>query len=256
MLTTVLFDMGGTLEDIWYNEDTTALAITRVMETLRAGGLEPGCSPQEFQEKILAGVKAYKTWSEQVYLEKKPEEIWPDFYLRDFHFPQEKLIPMAETLANLWEVTFYHRELRPDVPETLEALHQRGYHLGIISNNASLYNVFDVLEQYGIRSYMEDVTVSSVTGYRKPHPEIFRISLRQMQVAAENCVYVGDTVSRDIIGSKRAGFGKSVQIGSFLSAQKDAGVGAEAELPDVVIDHMGALVDWLDQVNPALAHGA
>ena len=22
MLTTVLFDMGGTLEDIWYNEDT------------------------------------------------------------------------------------------------------------------------------------------------------------------------------------------------------------------------------------------
>ena len=256
MLTTVLFDMGGTLEDIWYNEDTTALAITRVMETLRAGGLEPGCSPQEFQEKILAGVKAYKTWSEQVYLEKKPEEIWPEFYLRDFHFPREKLIPMAETLANLWEVTFYHRELRPDVPETLEALHQRGYHLGIISNNASLYNVFDVLEQYGIRSYMEDVTVSSVTGYRKPHPEIFRISLRQMQVAAENCVYVGDTVSRDIIGSKRAGFGKSVQIGSFLSAQKDAGVGAEAELPDVVIDHMGALVDWLDQVNPALAHGA
>ena len=67
---------------------------------------------------------------------------------------------------------------------------------------------------------------------------------------------MGDTVSRDIIGSKRAGFGKSVQIGSFLSAQKDAGVGAEAELPDVVIDHMGALVDWLDQVNPALAHGA
>ena len=194
-----------------------------------------------------------KTPTEKEEEEKKPEEIWPDFYLRDFHFPREKLIPMAETLANLWEVTFYHRELRPDVPETLEALHQRGYHLGIISNNASLYNVFDVLEQYGIRSYMEDVTVSSVTGYRKPHPEIFRISLRQMQVAAENCVYVGDTVSRDIIGSKRAGFGKSVQIGSFLSAQKDAEVSADAERPDIIIRDIRELIPWLDEINPEKA---
>ena len=212
-------------------------------------------SPEEFREKVFAGVRAYKAWSESVWLEKKPEEIWPEFYLRDFDFPREKLVPLAETLANLWEVTFYHRELRPDVPETLEALRRRGYRLGVISNNASLYNVFDVLEQYGIRSYMEDVTVSSVTGYRKPHPEIFRISLRQMQAAAENCVYVGDTVSRDIIGSKRAGFGKAVQIGSFLSAQKDAAVGAGAEKPDVVIDRIGALVDWLDSVNPAMAPG-
>ena len=42
MLNTVLFDMGGTLEDIWYNDETRALVVTRLMETLRAGGLEPG----------------------------------------------------------------------------------------------------------------------------------------------------------------------------------------------------------------------
>lgn len=253
MLNTILFDMGGTLEDIWYNDETKALVVKRLMETLRSAGLEPGCSPEEFRDRVFAGVQAYKDWSEKVWLEKKPEEIWPEFYLRDFDFPREKLIPIAETLANMWEVTFYHRELRPDVPQTLEALRQRGYHLGVISNNASLYNVFDVLEQYGIRSYMEDVTVSSVTGYRKPHPGIFQISLRQMQVSPANCVYVGDTVSRDIIGSKRAGFAKAVQIGSFLSAQKDAEVGAGAERPDVIIDHIGALVDWLDDVNPSMA---
>ena len=88
----------------------------------------------------------------------------------------------------------------------LQALKSRGYHLGVISNNASLYNVFRVLEDYGIRGFMEDVTVSSVTGYRKPHPEIFRIALRQMQAKPEMCVYVGDTVSRDIIGPKQVGF--------------------------------------------------
>ena len=137
--------------------------------------------------------------------------------------------------------------------EMLQALQSRGYHLGVISNNASLYNVFNVLEDYGIRKYMEDVTVSSVTGYRKPHQELFRISMHQMQVVPAECVYVGDTVSRDIIGSKRAGFAKAVQIGSYLSAEKDADVAADAEKPDLVISDIRDIVPWLDEINPELA---
>ena len=216
MLNTVLFDMGGTLEDIWNNQETQAKAMDALQKT---------------------------RWSEGLELEKKPEEIWPDYYLKEFGFDREKLIPITEELANLWEVTYYHRELRGDVLETLEALKARGYHIGIISNNASLYNVFNMLEEYGIRGCMEDVTVSSVTGYRKPHPEIFRISLRQMQTTAENCVYVGDTISRDI-------FGKAVQIVSALSAQKDAATAADAEKPDLVIQNLLDMIPWLDQINP------
>ena len=44
MLTTVLFDMGGTLEDIWNNEQTRAQVMARLAQELRAAGLEPGCS--------------------------------------------------------------------------------------------------------------------------------------------------------------------------------------------------------------------
>ena len=240
MLTTVLFDMGGTLEDIWYNEDTQRATCRRLLEVLRANGLEPGCPDDVFWKRITDGVKAYKQWGEGNMLEKKPEEIWPDWYLRDFAFDREKLLPITEELANLWEVTFYHRELRDGAAEMLQALKSRGYHLGVISNNASLYNVFRVLEDYGIRGFMEDVTVSSVTGYRKPHPEIFRIALRQMQAKPEMCVYVGDTVSRDIIGPKQVGFAKAVQIRSFLSEQKDVHVAADAAQPDKVI---GTLMD-------------
>ena len=204
MLTTVLFDMGGTLEDIWYNEDTQRATCRRLLEVLRANGLEPGCPDDVFWKRITDGVKAYKQWSEGNMLEKKPEEIWPDWYLRDFTFDREQLLPITEELANTYEVTFYHRELRPDAREMLQALKARGYRLGVISNNASLYNVFNMLETYGIRSFMEDVTVSSVTGYRKPHPEIFRISLRQMQARPEECVYVGDSPF-DIAAGNAAG---------------------------------------------------
>ena len=74
MLTTVLFDMGGTLEDIWYNEDTQRATCRRLLEVLRANGLEPGCPDDVFWKRITDGVKAYKQWSEGNMLEKKPEE--------------------------------------------------------------------------------------------------------------------------------------------------------------------------------------
>lgn len=253
MLNTVLFDMGGTLEDVWNNQETQAAVMKALRERLLAYGLDPGCGPEDFENRVLAGLKAYKAWCAVGNLEKKPEEIWPDFYLAAFGFDREKLVPITEELANMWEVTFFHRELRPGVKEMLEALKARGYRLGVISNNASLYNVFNVLEEYGIRDYMEDVTVSSITGYRKPHPEIFRISLRQMRARAEECVYVGDTISRDVIGSKRAGFGKCVKIGSHLAAERDVGLAPDVEQPDVVITDIRELVPWLDAVNPAMA---
>ena len=179
-------------------------------------------------------------------LEKKPEEIWPDYYLKAFSFDRKKLEAIAEELADHWEVTFYHRELRPHVPEMLQALKERGYHLGVISNTASLYSVFNVLERYGIREFFEDVTLSSVTGYRKPNTGIFQIALRQMQVKPEECIYVGDTVSRDVIGAKWAGFARAVQIPSFLTKKKDV-EGVDTEKPDVVIRDFNHFIEWLDQ---------
>ena len=39
-------------------------------------------------------------------LEEKPEDIWPDYYLKSFGFDREKLLPNTEDLANLWEITY------------------------------------------------------------------------------------------------------------------------------------------------------
>ena len=62
--------MGGTLEDIWYNEDTQRATCRRLLEVLRANGLEPGCPDDVFWKRITDGVKAYKQWSEGNMLEK------------------------------------------------------------------------------------------------------------------------------------------------------------------------------------------
>lgn len=249
---TILFDMGGTLEDIWSSEETAEAAVSEIMELLRGGGIIVSCGLAEFRQRLDRGVKEYKKWSQATMLEKKPEEIWPEYYLGEFGFPREKIVPLAETLAQTWETVHYHRELRPHVKETLEALKRRGCRLGVISNTASLYSVFNVLEQYGIREYFSDVTLSSITGYRKPHPAIFEISLRQMRAEPERCVYVGDTISRDVIGAQRAGFLKAVQIRSFLTEVSDAGLSQNDCKPDHIIERIDELIDCLDQPSPRI----
>lgn len=245
MISAVLFDMGGTLEDIWYSDETAAAVTQAIVKLLGMHGLHTELSTHAFWERLNAGVNRYKEWSEGNELEKKPEEIWPDYYLADFGFPKGEIANIAEKLAGMWEVIYYHRQLRPDVKDTLQALWDRGYKLGVISNTASLYSVYNLLEQYEIRSFFKDVTLSSVTGYRKPHRTIFEIARRQMQAKAEECVYVGDTLSRDVIGAKRAGFGAVVQIRSQLSSEKDAGVRPQWK-PDYVITKISDVVDYLD----------
>lgn len=113
MLTTVLFDMGGTLEDIWHNEETKQKALQCVWDTLRAHGLDPGVDFSRFQELVLAGIREYKTWCDLEFREKKPEEIWPEYYLKAFNFDRRALTGICEELANMWECTYFHRELRP-----------------------------------------------------------------------------------------------------------------------------------------------
>ena len=63
MLNTVLFDMGGTLEDIWNTQETQAKAMDALQKTLRAHGLEPGCSPEEFDRRVKNTSAGARAWN-------------------------------------------------------------------------------------------------------------------------------------------------------------------------------------------------
>ncbi len=235
MITSVLFDMGGTLEDICVDEGSEREAIEELHEMLLGWGLDPKAGYDELKARVDAGWDRYGAYRDKSDVELKPISIWRDHVLKDFDFPPEKLEPHCEEIAHMWEVTHYRRALRPRVAEMLEGLKGLGLKLGIVSNTAALYQVFDTLEGYGIRGYFQDVTLSSVTGMRKPAPDIFQVAMRQLQSRPEESVYVGDTVSRDIIGSKRAGFAKAIQICSQLTRIKDSGIRREFE-PDYLVE--------------------
>ena len=107
MINTILFDMGGTLEDIWYNDQTIHSVTGELRTFLNEHDLGTGCNDITFWNKLNSGIRTYKQWSESNELEKKPEEIWPEYYMADFNLDREKLQEVAERLAGMWEVTYY-----------------------------------------------------------------------------------------------------------------------------------------------------
>lgn len=224
MIDTVLFDMGGTLEDIYVDDASRHDSIQGVLDILRAHGFEPKMDWDEASRAITAGWDRYAAYRNPAQRELKPEEIWGQYVLTEFGMTEETVKPFAEELAHMWELTHYHRALRPHAREMLEGLKGLGIKLGVISNTASLFQVFETLKGYGIRDYFQDVTLSSVTGYRKPDPNIFLVSLNQVQSDPAHCAYVGDTISRDVIGPIRMGFGATFHIDSYLTRLRDTDV--------------------------------
>lgn len=236
MIDTVLFDMGGTLEDIWVDQESKKRSAREVLRILREKGIDVTMDTAAAQAMLEEGWDRYAAYRGPTRRELKPEEIWGNYVLAGFGLDYETVRPFAEELAHMWEVTYYHRKLRPRVPEMLEGLKGLGLKLGIISNTASLFQVFEVLKEYGVRDYFQDVTLSSVTGYRKPHENIFKVALCQVQSSPANCAYVGDTFSRDVIGPQKAGFGMTFHIHSFLTKSRDADVPKEVQATYAVED--------------------
>jgi putative hydrolase of the HAD superfamily len=236
MINTVLFDMGGTLEDIYIDETSKQESAQGVLRILRAHGLGLDLDTPAAVRLLAEGWDRYAAYRGPTNRELKPEEIWGNYVLTETGLDFDAVRPFAEELAHMWEVTHYHRRLRPRVKEMLEGLKGLGMKLGVISNTAALYQVFRTLEDYGIRDYFQDVTLSSVTGYRKPDPNIFLVALNQVRSTPAECAYVGDTYSRDVIGPQKLGFGATFHIHSFLTQSRDGDVPKEVRATYTIQD--------------------
>ena len=57
----------------------------------------------------------------------------------------------------------------------------------------------------GITHYFDVIVVSADHGFRKPDRRLFQYALDGMGVAAENTMYIGNDMHRDIYGAREAG---------------------------------------------------
>jgi putative hydrolase of the HAD superfamily len=239
----VVFDLGGTLEDLYYDEAIRMEATRGLQQLLTECGLDPRLPLPELQSTVLAGMKAYTSWREKSEVELPPERVWQDFVFLNHGLPKDRLAAAAEDITFFYETRFHIRTMRPEAPATLEALSARGLRLAVISNIISRRMVQVKLEEYGLAHYFDPVITSSNFGWRKPNERIFLETARLMGAPPAGCAYVGDTVSRDVCGARRAGYALAIQIKSFLTDKADKET--DIEPPDTVIHDLRQVVSWV-----------
>ena len=245
----ILFDMGGTIEDIRHDRRSRLAATGELLALLAKEGLVLNACEDEVLDSIERRNREYRTWSESTMREGRPAAIWNEWYLRDFSLPVDEVNRVAEKLAYIWETKFYTRSVRPEAAAALRNLKARGYSLGVISNTSCEAQVHETIRAYGIADLFDCVCLSCVSGIRKPDPRIFMEALSIIGSSAENTAYVGDTVSRDISGAKAAGFAAAFQIKSFMTADRDAELPPDSPRPDFLIGNLLEVEYILDKIH-------
>jgi FMN phosphatase YigB (HAD superfamily) len=132
--------------------------------------------------------------------------------------------------------------LIPGAAELLNGLRGQ-YRLGLICNTGRTPGTMlkIVLQRLGIVEHFDVLTFSDVLGIRKPDPQIFHLTLEQLEVSADRALHIGDTPSTDVLGARHAGM-QAVLLGSPGTLQaEEQGVRA--------IETLSALPSLLKQVK-------
>lgn len=79
----------------------------------------------------------------------------------------------------------------------------KNYLLGVISNFYG--NLETVLKEFSIAGYFSSIVDSEVAGLKKPNPDIFLYSLKELNAEPFEAWMVGDSYDRDIQPAKTAG---------------------------------------------------
>lgn len=210
----VLFDMGGTIEDVWVDSATYLSGAESMAKRLYEEGVTAEqLAPDRMQTLIENGLVQYKRWAMEQGVESSPLDIWSKWLLKGEMTGAKALTAsVAEWLSLTYETVCLSRKLRPEAHPTLAGLKERGCILGVISNTISETQVANTLEKHDLDKYFDTVQASALAGSRKPDPRMLLRASEELGVQPEQCMYVGDNPSRDILGARNAGYGWALLI--------------------------------------------
>jgi HAD superfamily hydrolase (TIGR01509 family) len=76
--------------------------------------------------------------------------------------------------------------------------------IGVVSNSYPDVQ-YGKIETLGLTKLLSCIVLSEEFGIRKPDPRVFQYAAGLLQVNSSECLFVGDSFSADVIGSKAAG---------------------------------------------------
>jgi HAD superfamily hydrolase (TIGR01549 family) len=252
MIQAVLFDLGGVIHTTAANPQKADFFAAESLKVLAENGIDLGLSPGDFLALVEKRAGEYKRQSEIDCKELPPHRVWGEFFLKDFDIPPEKLKPCAERLCYLFDAERKELMPRPFLKETVLELKGMGLKLGVISNIISAAFVHESLKRYSIADFMDCVVTSVETGIRKPDKRIFYTGTERLGLPPASCAYIGDRISRDLIGSRSAGMGMVILIRCAESEKKDAHLASPENEPDFRIDGLEEIPGLIRKANGGL----
>ena len=101
-----------------------------------------------------------------------------------------------------YEYMWKYAVLKDETRDVLEKLKGK-YKLAILSNGQSK-SQHDKIDHVEVDEYFDEILVSGDIGINKPDKRIFEHMADKLEVKCEECLFVGDVFSSDIVGAIRA----------------------------------------------------
>jgi len=149
----------------------------------------------------------------------------------DIEIPADEI---AEGIDRLMRDAFATVVPVPGAVESVQAIHQSGVAVGIVSS--AVYHPFLewTIDRFGIRDAIGAVVTSASAGFYKSRPEIYWHAADLLDAIPERMVHVGDSLRFDVGGAGRAGLGT-------VWLQRDAAEAPNGEIrPDLTLDTLVA----------------
>ena len=234
IITAIVFDLGGTLRIALKDAEWMKQGRIRMAEL--AGTDLPF---EDFYALVEERYEKYRAWALAENKESNDEELWCKWLL--FDYPHDLIFANRHKLSYEYRQSKGRRVVVDHGETVLRELFKRGYKLGIISNLIGETEVYDWLDEDGLRELFSSVILSPECGLRKPCAEIYRVSSRDLGVPCSQIASVADNQGRDLEGAREAGIAFNV---IYNSPEKKHPVDPNGENPpDAVINDFLELLD-------------
>jgi len=123
--------------------------------------------------------------------------------------------PLRQEYLGLYEAHLVtYTRLFQGMAELLDQLEQRGLPWGIVTNKPERF-ALPLLERLGLKERTATVIGGDTCSNPKPHPEPMHCACREIGVAPEECLYVGDA-ERDVESARAAGMATLIAAYGYL----------------------------------------
>lgn len=263
MITTILFDIYGTLIDIvtdesdaqvyeilskWLEYKYIYLSADQLRwfyreEFARRLGSEEARNRSEADifKNIIDEYESRVVDKKEIFPDADVRDVFKSIILKFTSRTPEELGHLSTDLADLFRASTRKRIfLYPTVKPALEQM-QKKYRLGIVSNAQEAFTMPE-LGLYDLTRFFETVVLSSEVGVKKPNSRIFTRALSNLNVKPAEAVFVGNDLSADIAGASRLGM-KTVYIMQKNNRPEVKGVTPDAVVSNVNLFEVMTLVD-------------